>query len=292
MIEKVWDDNNNIDNMRPSSIDITLLRNNIYFDKITLSNSNNWQYLFENLDKTDENDNIYTYSIEENKVEGYETSINETDTSKYRLFTIINKHRKTPEPEKTSIFIKKIWDDSNNIDKIRPYSIFVDIYKNDEKIDTITLSKDNNWEYLYSDLLKKDNNGNNYTYTIKESSKINGYTSYVNGYVITNTHIPKQPEKTSISITKNWDDFNNFDNIRPDNIKVIIYANDIEYKTITLAKDNDWKYKLDDLDKYDKLGNSIEYNIKEVNVNGYDSLVEKTEMILLLLINTFQKLIY
>lgn len=276
MIEKVWDDNNNIDNMRPSSIDITLLRNNIYFDKITLSNSNNWQYLFENLDKTDENDNVYTYSIEENKVEGYETSINKTDTSKYKLFTIINKHRKTPEPEKTSIFIKKIWDDSNDIDKIRPDSIFVDIYKNDEKIDTITLSKDNNWGYLYSDLLKKDNNGNNYTYTIKESSKINGYTSYVNGYVITNTHIPKQPEKTSISITKSWDDFNNFDNIRPDNIKVIIYANDIEYKTINLTKDNDWKYKLDDLDKYDKLGNSIEYNIKEVNVNGYDSLVEKT----------------
>ena len=277
MVKKIWDDSNDKDKLRPESIFVKLFKNDILVDNLELSDKNNWEFLYKDLEKTDNKGNDFVYSIKENNVTGYDVDISETETSLYKLFTITNKHKIDKEPEKTSIFIKKIWDDKNDKDKLRPDNIDVNIYRNNIKIDTVTLSKYNNWEYSYSDLLKYDENDNEYIYTIDEVSRINGYTSSIDGFTITNTHIPKEPEKINLFIKKTWNDFNNFDKIRPQSINVIICANKIEYKTISINESNNWQYELVNLDKYDDLGNIINYSIKEINVDGYEAFIEKKD---------------
>ncbi len=44
-----------------------------------------------------------------------------------------------------------------------------------------------------------------------------GYTSTVNGHNITNSY---KPEETSVKVTKKWEDANDQDGKRPENIKV------------------------------------------------------------------------
>ena len=73
---------------------------------------------------------------------------------------------------------------------------------------------------------------------------------------------------------KVWDDKNNQDGIRPDQIKVQLYANDEKVKDeVVLNAGNNWSYMYESLDKY-KEGKEINYTIKEVEVEGYTSKVE------------------
>ncbi len=58
--------------------------------------------------------------------------------------------------------------------------------------------------------------GEEIVYTITEDT-VEDYTTEVKGYDVTNHHTPG---KTSVTITKHWDDANNQDGIRPASIEV------------------------------------------------------------------------
>ncbi|MEE1117975.1 Cna B-type domain-containing protein, partial [Methanosphaera sp.] len=77
---------------------------------------------------------------------------------------------------------------------------------------------------------------------------------------ITNTHIP---ENVTINVTKVWNDTDNQDGIRPDNITVALYKGDELNDTFTLSEDNDWKHTFKDLPKYEN-GELIDYGVDEV----------------------------
>ena len=84
--------------------------------------------------------------------------------------------------------VKKVWNTStsNTNDSIKlPRSIEVELLLNDKVIDTVKLSKDNNWSYTWEDLAKSEE------YTIKEINVPKGYTpSYQkdnNTFIVTNT---------------------------------------------------------------------------------------------------------
>ena len=86
------------------------------------------------------------------------------------------------------INVKKVWNTStsNTNDSIKlPRSIEVELLLNDKVIDTVKLSKDNNWSYTWEDLAKSEE------YTIKEINVPKGYTpSYQkdnNTFIVTNT---------------------------------------------------------------------------------------------------------
>lgn len=86
------------------------------------------------------------------------------------------------------INVKKVWNTStsNTNDSIKlPRSIDVELLLNDKVIDTVKLSKDNNWSYTWEDLAKSEE------YTIKEINVPKGYTpSYQkdnNTFIVTNT---------------------------------------------------------------------------------------------------------
>lgn len=83
---------------------------------------------------------------------------------------------------------------------------------------------------------------------------------------------------TEKSVTKVWDDNNNQDGIRPDGIKVQLYANgEAVGSEVTLNEANNWKHTFSNLAKYEN-GKEIEYTVKEVSVpDGYTDKVEIDE---------------
>ena len=91
-------------------------------------------------------------------------------------------------------------------------------------------------------------------------------------FTVTNTHTPEVIDK---SVTKVWDDNNNQDGIRPEEVKVQLYADGQAVGTaITLNEANQWKHTFSDLAKYAN-GKEIAYTVKEVDVaNGYTDKVE------------------
>ena len=127
----------------------------------------------------------------------------------------------------------------------------------------VTLYAGNQWKHTWNDLPQKSG-GKNITYTVKETSNIDGYSAKVTGdvktgFVVTNSH---KPETIDIEGTKTWDDNNNQDGKRPREITVRLLANGTETATKTVTKLENWKYSFTDLPKYSD-GQEIKYTITE-----------------------------
>ena len=191
---------------------------------------------------------------------------------------------------KVEIPVKKVWEDKNNQDGIRPESIQVKLLANgkevkDEKgnVKIITLNKENNWFGKFIGLEEKDSDGNIIDYEVVEVSKASGYEirygkdikSGVEIFTITNTHIP---EKVKFSIEKDWQDDNNRDGKRTTRVEVNFYANNEIKEKITLDESNNWKYETGELDKYSN-GKEIDYRFEEITViDGYENSIIVTKI--------------
>ena len=60
----------------------------------------------------------------------------------------------------------------------------------------------------------------------------------------------KRQGKTTLSVTKQWDDANNQDGLRPKSVKVQLYADGKKSgEVIELSAENKWTHTFTDLDK-------------------------------------------
>ena len=180
---KTWNDNNNQDGIRPSSITVNLLANGQQVASKKVSASDNWQYSFDNLAAYANGQKI-TYTVTENAVAGY--------TSTVDGYNVTNNH--TPATVKVSG--TKTWNDNNNQDGIRPSSITVNLLANGQQVASKTVSASDNWQYSFDNLAAYAN-GQKITYTVTENA-VAGYTSTIDGYNITNTHNPTTPKKPQV----------------------------------------------------------------------------------------------
>ena len=253
--KKIWNDANNQDGIRPESITITLLGDNTVVKTLTVTAEDNWSWSFTDLPKYNSGKEI-VYSISEEAVEGYVTT--------YSEYNVINSYA----PEKKSIEIIKLWNDANDQDGIRPESITINLLANGEVIETVTVTAENGWRYPFSDL-DKYSNGKEIEYTVTEE-KVDGYETSVNGFVITNTYTPAT---TVVEGTKTWDDANDQDGLRPDEITINLLADGNIINTITVTS-NDWSWSFDNLPKYRDGGVEIVYSITEEKVDGYETVVD------------------
>ncbi len=250
--QKIGDDNNNQDGKRPESIIVNLFANGEKVDSQVVTGDNQWKYSFINLNEYKNGQKI-VYTVSEDKVDGYTTKIAGT--------TITNIHT----PETVTVEGTKTWDDNNNQDGIRPSSITVNLLADGAKVASKTVTANDTWKYNFTDL-DKFKNGKEIVYTVAEEA-VKGYKAEVDGYDITNTHTP---EKTSVSGEKIWDDNNNQDGKRPENITVNLLANDTKVYSTTVTADTEWKYSFENLNKYAE-GKEIAYTVEEVEVDGYES---------------------
>ena len=250
--QKIGDDNNNQDGKCPESIIVNLFANGEKVDSQVVTGDNQWKYSFINLNEYKNGQKI-VYTVSEDKVDGYTTKIAGT--------TITNIHT----PETVTVEGTKTWDDNNNQDGIRPSSITVNLLADGAKVASKTVTANDTWKYNFTDL-DKFKNGKEIVYTVAEEA-VKGYKAEVDGYDITNTHTP---EKTSVSGEKIWDDNNNQDGKRPENITVNLLANDTKVYSTTVTADTEWKYSFENLNKYAE-GKEIAYTVEEVEVDGYES---------------------
>ena len=266
-VEKVWNDNDNQDGIRPETVTVTLKANgDDTGKKLTLSKDNNWQGAFPGLDQYLDGKKI-DYTVEEVPVTGYQTAIT---GSASKGFTITNTHT----PGKTSVTVTKAWNDAGNQDGLRPGEITVKLLADGKDTGkTLTLSKENRWMGIFTDL-DEYKDGQKIVYTIEEVS-VKGYDSVITGdastgFVITNSHTP---EEIDLSGSKTWDDAENQDGKRPDSITIRLYANGEQVKVVTVTADDGWKWSFANLPKYEN-GEEIRYTITEDVVPGYQSEVD------------------
>ena len=252
---KTWNDNNNQDGIRPSSITVNLLANGQQVASKKVSASDNWQYSFDNLAAYANGQKI-TYTVTEDAVAGY--------TSTVDGYNVTNNH--TPATVKVSG--TKTWKDNNNQDGIRPSSITVNLLANGRQVASKTVSASDNWQYSFDNLAAYAN-GQKITYTVTEDA-VAGYTSTVDGYNVTNNHTPAT---VKVSGTKTWKDNNNQDGIRPSSITVNLLANGRQVASKTVSASDNWQYSFDNLAAYAN-GQKITYTVTENAVAGYTSTVD------------------
>ena len=248
---KTWNDNNNQDGKRPVSITVNLLKNGTKVDSKTVTPdvSGAWTYSFSSLDKYNADGTEITYTVSEDPVDGYTSTVTGTN--------ITNSYT----PETTVVKVTKAW--------VGPKTNSVTVHLLADGIDTgktITLDEAANWTGTFSNLPKyKD--GTAITYTVKEDDIAN-YTNAITGdattgFTITNTNT----EKVNVPVKKEW--------IGPKAgpVTVHLLADGADTgKTLTLDEAGSWKGSFDGLKKYNDDGTEIVYTVKEDDITNYTSV--------------------
>ena len=178
-------------------------------------------------------------------------------------------------------FVRKVWDDDNNRDGLRPVALEVELKANGELTGIKeTLNEENHWNACVTGL-RKSIDGKDIEYTWTEPS-VPGYESKKTQgdvlTVLTNTH---GPAKTEVSVTKVWKDGNNAAKTRPESIKVQLFADGIaEGDPVMLSAENGWAYTWEDLcvnkNESGRTGNqsAIKYTVAETEIpDGYECKV-------------------
>jgi len=180
---KTWNDNNNQDGKRPASITVNLLKNGTKVDSKTVTPdvSGAWTYSFSGLDKYNTDGTEITYTVSEDSVDGYTSTVTGTN--------ITNSYT----PETTVVKVTKAW--------VGPKTNSVTVHLLADGTDTgktITLDEAASWTGTFSNLPKyKD--GTEIVYSVKEDDIAN-YTVAITGdattgFTITNTEVPHDTPK-------------------------------------------------------------------------------------------------
>jgi len=199
VVRKIWNDQQDHDQMRPNSVTVRLLRKpsgsteefvpvmSSSGEPITfqLSQSNNWTAEFAQLDLLDDQGVYYHFTFEEEPVEGYEPQVEYVESG---FYFITNSHPN----EQVSIKGEKLWDDENNAHGQRPDRIILRLYR-DDKLLTSTYVRPNasgKWLYSFGERDRYAADGHEYVYRIEEEY-VPKYSSTLEGNEqITNTYHP------------------------------------------------------------------------------------------------------
>ena len=268
-VNKIWNDSNNNDGIRPEQIEVRLIgkvgNNEVYNNTTIIKEEENWTYTFVNLPKYNDGKEI-TYTIDETKVPaGYTKNVDG--------YKITNTHT----PEVIDLPVEKVWLDNNNQDGIRPTEIIVNLLANGQKVKTVKMTSDANGKWLHTfNKLPKYNNGKEIKYTFSEEA-VEGYEVSYKDNIIENTH---NPSEKSITVNKIWNDSNNNDGIRPEQIEVRLIGkvgnNEVYSDTAIIKEEENWTYTFVNLPEYNN-GSIISYTLEETPIEGYTTNIEESE---------------
>ena len=274
-VKKKWDDKNNQDGKRPSSITVKLLADGQDTGKtLELTEANGWAGSFKDLD-ADKGGTPIKYTVVEVTVPGYTSEITGDAASG---FTITNSY----SPETVDVKATKNWEDANNQDGKRPTKITINLLADGEKVASkeIQAAADGTWTATFEKLAKYKA-GKEIKYTVTEEA-VAEYEATITDFTITNKYAPKEID---YKVTKVWNDANNQDGKRPESVTVQLYKKvgvadpvAVEGKKLTLTAkdktdDNTWVASFTNLPQYEA-GKEITYSIKEVDVPaGYEASV-------------------
>ena len=263
--QKVWDDADDQDGKRPTSITVKVMDGSTVVDTLEVTAANGWKFESKDLPKYRNGQEI-AYTLTEDAVAQYETKIDK--------FTITNSY--TPETVKVSG--QKVWDDANNQDGKRPSSIKVKILDGDKVVDELEVTAATDWKFESKDL-PKNKKGKKINYTVLEEVTVEGYSSSQEqatdgSFTLTNSYKPTQ---IAVKGTAVWSDAENQDKVRPSKITVRLLADGKPIKELVVSEENGWQYNFSDLPKY-KDGKEIVYSVAADSVDGYKLEINGTQL--------------
>ena len=251
-VKKVWE---NPKIPHPEEVTINLKNGEIVIDSITLSEGNDWEGAFSNLPRRDASGAEIAYSVEEDKVDGYDSAITGdaqsgftvTNTSTAKVDVPVEKKWVGPAAEKATVRLLAGGADSGR---------------------SVELTEANGWKASFEGLAKYDASGAEIAYSVEED-KVDGYDSAVtgdahDGFTLTNT----STATVEVPVEKKW--------VGPaaDKATVRLLAGGADSgRSLELSDANGWKASFEGLAKYDASGSEIEYTVKEDAVAGYDSAI-------------------
>ena len=263
--QKVWDDADDQDGKRPTSITVKVMDGSTVVDTLEVTAANGWKFESKDLPKYRNGQEI-VYTLTEDAVAQYETKIDK--------FTITNSY--TPETVKVSG--QKVWDDANNQDGKRPASIKVKILDGDKVVDELEVTAATDWKFESKDL-PKNKKGKKINYTVLEEVTVEGYSSSQEqatdgSFTLTNSYKPTQ---IAVKGTAVWSDAENQDKVRPSKITVRLLADGKPIKEEVVSGENGWQYDFSGLPKY-KDGKEIVYSVAADPVDGYKLEINGTQL--------------
>ncbi|MFW7403007.1 Cna B-type domain-containing protein [Vagococcus fluvialis] len=298
---KTWSDDNNRDGVRPESIEIQLLADGQPaldlagkpVKSLTVkggSTAKTWSYEFTNIPK---HRTVETGKVAE-KAEEIVYTVKEVmsdalKTNKYVSKATDMNVTNSREIELTQISGIKTWSDDNNRDGVRPESIEVQLLadgkpaldKDGKEIPVKEVKGGNTaqeWTYEFKDLPKHkavkadeelvEEANRAIVYTIKEVAtkdlEAKGYTVTQNGMNVTNS---RSIELTKVSGEKYWNDADNQDGIRPEEITINLLADGEKIAEAKVSESTEWKYEFTNLpvNKVGKVKQAVVYTVEEDN---------------------------
>ena len=272
---------------RPDSVTLNLYANGELEGTMEVDGSiDNWHYAFESLPARDDSNNSIDYTVEQEAINGYDTSIGwsydpVSGTLLSDDYTILN------ELMLTGIGGEIIWSDGNSEYGQRAESIIVSIFDaNGEVLATTEISKENEsdessdaWEYDL-DNLPCFINGIEVDYDAFPitASSVEGYQNVSDeDFPAIIYLVADDLENILISVEGDiaWKDSNNKAGKRPEAVTVNLYGDFELFGNMDVdATVDNWHYAFESLPQYDKYGREMFYYVEADSINGYEITVE------------------
>ena len=286
-VKKVWTGDEYFTALRPESITVRLYK--VVNDEsvptgmsLTLSAANNWNGSFTGLDATDSDGNSIAYTVEEDTVPGYTSllsgdkdgfTINNTlDTGSLKITKVLD----GITASENMTFTVKIEGTVNGKAITKNVPITVEQGKTSGTVDVTLPSGDytvTEIEPITKTVGYYEWTGVSYAYQNISVNRVNSAEADTVAKVgaakhpvviVTNTY---EETYTDITVTKQWANVKDSDNVAQYEIKVELYANGQPTgKILTLTKAGNWTGKFENLDIKDKDGKVITYTVVETNV--------------------------
>ena len=244
----------------PESVTVILNRNGSPVDSKKVTATDDWSYEFTNLPVySDDGLTAYTYTVDEESVEGYITTVSGTN--------LINTITGT-----TSVSGTKTWRVPEGTEL--PESITVILNRNGSPVDSKKVTADDDWNYEFTELPAYSEDGRTaYTYTVEEKP-VEGYITTVSGTNLINTITGT----TSVSGTKTWRVPEGTK--LPESITVILKRNGSPVDSKKVTAEDDWSYEFTNLPAYSEDGRTAyTYTVEEKPIEGYITTVSGTNLI-------------
>lgn len=288
-VNKEWEDEKHEDK-RPDKIKFVLTskvgnEEAKYVDKKVRDVKTEDNFEFAGLPKYNENGDVISYDVNEVEVKDNDLFFYKSDKKVIgeNNFQFTNTFRvPTGEENEQDITITKVWDDNGYKEKTRPNYVTLTLNENDYNVapkDGDTNITSDEWTLTIPNQAIYNENGDEIEYKVEEKTEnipANYESSQVNDLTIKNTYV-EPDEKETITLRKVWDDNNNAENKRPEEVTFKISGSTENGTHIDVTKDvlsrnaideNTWEITNVELDKYDKFGAPYEYTFEEVDNNS------------------------
>ncbi|MDL2232946.1 Cna B-type domain-containing protein, partial [Ruminococcaceae bacterium OttesenSCG-928-L11] len=221
-------------------------------DATDSNSANHWKSVFTGLPAEDSTGTAYEYSVRELSIGGVALTGGEaysfasqpgyagSGTLGHVTNTLITR---------TDITVKKLWDDKNNQDAVRPATVTVTLWKDrgtpyEDSSQSVTLQPSNQWSHTWDALPRYRPDGALCTYQVEEITAATGYTvaysedaNTSTSPVITETsgsldtagrtvsiRNTYSPRVMDLAATKRWDDQSNLYGTRPGTVRLQLMA--------------------------------------------------------------------